>query len=187
FPHLLTTGASWVPEYTWSVFFIGEELANVPLTIGPAVSSFTLIEVIHKLASIVFHVFLQPGFGIAVGNPVSQTKKVGATAMAFVVAPFTNIQIGFAVPVRATSFTDAHVPVTVVVGTVRATDHLLKLAITMELAVLEVALITISTNRSPELHHAVSILAVAINTLSAQLILIKHIGLTNGCRSHQHQ
>ena len=95
---------------------IGEESANVLLTVRPSVSSLTAEVVIPEIPGVILNILGEPVLGILVLSPVIQPEKIGAFAVPQIVFPFADIQIALAIEVCATSIFYTGFPVTVVIS-----------------------------------------------------------------------
>lgn len=147
------------------MFIIGKKPAHKFLPAWPPVSPLAMIEIIYKIAGVVFSVFFQPKFRMFIFMPLWQIEKIGTLAIPLVVLPLADVQIARTIPVSAATTANTLHPIADIDGSLGKRDRHLQATMAVEFAVSKTASVLALAVGSGEFQGAAAIFAIAINAL----------------------
>ena len=144
---------------------VGKKTAHKFLSTWPPVSPLAMIEIIYKIAGVVFGVFFQPKFRMFIFIPLWQFEKIGAGAIPFVILPLADVQIALAIPVSAATATNTLHPIADIDGILCKRDRHLQPTMTVKYALPKTSSVFALAVGRGEFQGAAAIFAIAKDAL----------------------
>ena len=124
-----------------------KETSFISLAIWPAINTFPLEMVFHKIASVILEIIFEPEFSVLIFFPARDIKKVRPGTMTHVISPLANVQFTFTIPMRAPPFSYPASPIPRVYRALSKGYWYLKAPITVKLSVAKISNVFAATPR----------------------------------------